>query len=49
MSADEDQIPSVGLFTEGSFVLVDGIYGQDQVFVVHDLAHPPSEGRMLTR
>ncbi|BGP57875.1 hypothetical protein JCM8202_001771 [Rhodotorula sphaerocarpa] len=37
--------PESGLFTEGSFVLVDGDYGYDSVFKVAEIGHPPSERR----
>lgn len=39
------QTPESGLFTEGSFVLVDGDYGYDSVFKVAEIGHPPSERR----
>ncbi|GAA5970423.1 hypothetical protein JCM8115_004552 [Rhodotorula mucilaginosa] len=37
--------PESGLFTEGSFVLVDGDFGYDSVFKVAEIGHPPSERR----
>ncbi|BGP19527.1 hypothetical protein JCM10213_000126 [Rhodosporidiobolus nylandii] len=37
--------PESGLFTEGSFVLVDGDYTHDSVFKVAEIGHPPSERR----
>lgn len=33
------------MFTEGSFVLVDGDFGYDSVFKVAEIGHPPSERR----
>lgn len=44
-----DQNPAVGLFTEGAFVMVDGVYEQDASFTVSEIAHPPSEGRTVAR
>jgi DNA polymerase epsilon subunit 2 len=43
------QNPAVGLFTEGCFVLVDGIYELNSTFTVNEMAHPPSEGRKIAR
>ncbi|GAA5944043.1 DNA polymerase epsilon noncatalytic subunit [Sporobolomyces koalae] len=37
--------PESGLFTEGSFVLVDGDYTHDSVLKVAEMGHPPSERR----
>ncbi|GAA6030941.1 hypothetical protein JCM8097_008948 [Rhodosporidiobolus ruineniae] len=37
--------PESGLFTEGSFVLVDGDYTHESVFRVSEIGHPPSERR----
>ncbi|GAA5968677.1 hypothetical protein JCM11641_007722 [Rhodosporidiobolus odoratus] len=37
--------PESGLFTEGSFVLVDGDYTHDSIFKVAEIGHPPSERR----
>ncbi|GAA6062035.1 hypothetical protein JCM10212_005468 [Sporobolomyces blumeae] len=37
--------PESGLFTEGSFVLVDGDYTHDSIFKVQEMGHPPSERR----
>ncbi|KAI5478607.1 DNA polymerase epsilon subunit 2 [Pseudohyphozyma bogoriensis] len=37
--------PESGLFTEGSFVLVDGDYMADSTFRVNEMGHPPSERR----
>lgn len=44
-----EQTPESGLFTEGSFVLVDGDYTADSVFRVHEMGHPPSERRSDAR
>ncbi|TNY17998.1 DNA polymerase alpha/epsilon subunit B-domain-containing protein [Rhodotorula diobovata] len=40
-----DATPESGLFTEGSFVLVDGDYTHDSIFKVAEIGHPPSERR----
>ncbi|GAA5874227.1 hypothetical protein JCM1840_000608 [Sporobolomyces johnsonii] len=40
-----DATPESGLFTEGSFVLVDGDYTHDSIFKVAEMGHPPSERR----
>ncbi|GAA5887987.1 hypothetical protein JCM16303_005226 [Sporobolomyces ruberrimus] len=37
--------PESGLFTEGSFVLVDGDYTYESIFRVAEMGHPPSERR----
>ncbi|GAA5982326.1 hypothetical protein JCM5350_006145 [Sporobolomyces pararoseus] len=37
--------PESGLFTEGSFVLIDGDYTHDSIFKVAEMGHPPSERR----
>ncbi|GAA6004474.1 DNA polymerase epsilon noncatalytic subunit [Rhodotorula paludigena] len=37
--------PESGLFTEGSFVLVDGDYTHESIFKVAEIGHPPSERR----
>lgn len=37
--------PQSGLFTEGSFVLVDGDYMADSRFKVNEMGYPPSEPR----
>lgn len=39
------QTPESGLFTEGSFVLIDGDYNHDSIFKVAEIGHPPSERR----
>lgn len=39
------QTPESGLFTEGSFVLIDGDYTLDSIFKVAEIGHPPSERR----
>ena len=44
----QDQ-PSEGLFTEGSFVLVEGDYTEEEAFVVIALGHPPCESRETAR
>ncbi|KAK4052790.1 DNA-directed DNA polymerase epsilon, subunit B [Microbotryomycetes sp. JL201] len=41
--------PESGLFTEGSFVLVDGDYTTESVFKVYEMGHPPSERRAEAR
>ncbi|KAM0786892.1 hypothetical protein ACM66B_002316 [Microbotryomycetes sp. NB124-2] len=41
--------PESGLFTEGSFVLVDGDYTAESVFKVYEMGHPPSERRAEAR
>lgn len=43
------QTPESGLFTEGSFVLVDGDYTSESVFKVNEMGHPPSERRSAAR
>ncbi|CEG77121.1 hypothetical protein RMATCC62417_11918 [Rhizopus microsporus] len=37
-----------GLFTDGIFVLAEGIYGEDHVFHVTEISLPPAEARNLT-
>ncbi|GAA5824774.1 hypothetical protein JCM11251_005335 [Rhodosporidiobolus azoricus] len=37
--------PESGLFTEGSFVLIDGDYTHESIFKVGEIGHPPSERR----
>ncbi|KAA1475990.1 DNA polymerase epsilon subunit B [Dentipellis sp. KUC8613] len=41
--------PSEGLFTEGSFVLVEGDYTEDATFIVIAIGHPPCESRETAR
>ena len=41
--------PAVGLFTEGAFVMVDGLYQADGTFRVSEIAHPPPEARPTAR
>lgn len=41
----KSQTPESGLFTEGSFVLVDGDYTLESTFKVNEMGHPPSERR----
>ncbi|TFY82947.1 hypothetical protein EWM64_g1062 [Hericium alpestre] len=41
--------PSEGLFTEGSFVLIEGDYTEDATFVVIAVGHPPCESRETAR
>lgn len=41
--------PESGLFTEGSFVLIDGEYTLDSIFKVNEMGHPPSERREEAR
>lgn len=43
------QTPESGLFTEGSFVLIDGDYTVDSIFKVNEMGHPPSERRAAAR
>ncbi|TIB03809.1 hypothetical protein E3P77_01729 [Wallemia ichthyophaga] len=43
-----DAVPGEGLFTEGSFVLVDGVYElltDEPIFKTYGIGHPPSEKR----
>lgn len=40
-----EQTSESGLFTEGSFVLIDGYYTIDSTFKVSEIGHPPSEKR----
>ncbi|KAI8881892.1 DNA polymerase epsilon, subunit B [Backusella circina FSU 941] len=37
-----------GLFTDGSLVLVDGVYGDDHLFHVQTISLPPPEPRSMT-
>lgn len=37
-----------GLFTDGAFVLVEGIYGDDHIFHVAEINLPPSEPREMS-
>ncbi|CAO3653760.1 unnamed protein product [Mucor hiemalis] len=37
-----------GLFTDGAFVLVEGIYGDDHIFHVAEVNLPPSEPRAMS-
>ncbi len=43
------QTPESGLFTEGSFVLLDGTYTDDSIFKVDEMGHPPGEQRAEAR
>jgi len=43
------QTPESGLFTEGSFVLLDGTYTEDSIFKVDEMGHPPGEQRADAR
>ncbi|KAI8062723.1 DNA polymerase alpha/epsilon subunit B-domain-containing protein [Gongronella butleri] len=38
----------VGLFTDGTFVIVAGIYENDRGFIVNDISFPPPEPRITT-
>ena len=44
----QDQ-PSEGLFTEGSFALVEGDYTENATFSVIAIGHPPCESRETAR
>ncbi|KAI7871797.1 DNA polymerase alpha/epsilon subunit B-domain-containing protein [Spinellus fusiger] len=39
---------SEGLFTDNSFVVVDGVYGDDHIFHVEEIGFPPPERREIT-
>ena len=41
--------PSEGLFTEGSFVLVEGDYSEENTLTVIAIGHPPCERRHISR
>lgn len=41
--------PASGMFTEGCFALVDGLYTKESIFKVYEIGHPPSEKREVTR
>lgn len=43
------QEPSEGLFTDGSFVMVEGDYTEDEILLVAEMGHPPSERREVAR
>lgn len=45
---NQDQ-PSEGLFTEGSFALVEGDYTENATFSVIAIGHPPCESRETAR
>ncbi|KAH8915328.1 DNA polymerase epsilon, subunit B [Atractiella rhizophila] len=45
----EDATPAEGIFTEGSFVLVDGDYTIEGTLKVIEMGHPPSEHREISR
>jgi DNA polymerase epsilon subunit 2 len=45
----EDAIPGEGIFTEGSMVLVEGEYTDEERIRVFALGHPPSEPRESAR
>ncbi|TIC26068.1 hypothetical protein E3Q11_03186 [Wallemia mellicola] len=48
----DDAVPGEGLFTEGSFVLVDGMYileTEEPVFKAYGIGHPPSEKRSASQ
>lgn len=42
-------VPASGMFTEGCFALVDGLYTKDSIFKVREIGHPPSEKREVSR
>lgn len=37
-----------GLFTDGAYVIVTGIYGEDQIFQGQSIGFPPAEPRPMT-
>ncbi|KAL0088647.1 DNA polymerase alpha/epsilon subunit B-domain-containing protein [Phycomyces blakesleeanus] len=37
-----------GLFTDNSFVIADGVYGEDHIFHVEEIGFPPPESREVT-
>ncbi|KAI9490313.1 DNA polymerase alpha/epsilon subunit B-domain-containing protein [Zychaea mexicana] len=37
-----------GMFTDGTFALVEGLYGDDHIFHAEELGFPPPESRALT-
>lgn len=45
----EDAIPGEGIFTEGSLILVEGEYTEEERIRVFALGHPPSETRQDAR
>lgn len=44
-----EQGPCEGLFTEGSMVLCEGIYTDEETLSVEAIGHPPSEKREIAR
>lgn len=45
----EEAIPGVGIFTEGSVVLIEGEYTDEERIKVDQIGHPPSETREVAR
>lgn len=45
----QDAIPGEGIFTEGSMILVEGEYTEEERIRVFALGHPPSEPRESAR
>ncbi|PWN52289.1 DNA polymerase epsilon, subunit B [Violaceomyces palustris] len=45
----EEAIPGEGIFTEGSFILVEGEYTEEERMRVFAIGHPPSESRREAR
>ena len=41
--------PASGMFTEGCFALLDGLYTKESIFKVYEIGHPPSEKREVSR
>lgn len=48
-SESSEQGPCEGLFTEGSMVLCEGIYTDEETLCVEAIGHPPSEKREVAR
>ena len=44
-----DASPASGMFTEGCFALVDGLFTKESIFKVYEIGHPPSEKREVSR
>lgn len=44
-----DASPASGMFTEGCFALLDGMFTKESIFQVFEIGHPPSEKREISR
>ncbi|KAI9252940.1 DNA polymerase alpha/epsilon subunit B-domain-containing protein [Phascolomyces articulosus] len=48
LDLSECELPRSGMFTDGTFVLAEGYYGDDHIFHAQEISFPPAESRAMT-